>query len=440
MTRFRAWWDSVRQTYWAVPSLMAAGAAALATGAIRVDESVGEEVVDTLSWVYTGSPDGARAVLSTIASSMITVAGVTFSITTVALTLASQQFGPRLLRNFMRDLGNQITLGTFVSTFVYCLLVLRTVRGSDHVEFVPSIAVSVGVLLALISLGILIYFIHHVATSIQAAHIIAGVGEDLRCAIDRLFPEKLGAGAAAVSAQEEPPDEAAGLVVASIDGYVQAIDGARLMDVASAHDRLVRVERGPGRFVRRGSVLARCWPPPGQDDGVLSGLASAFVIGAERTATQDVAFFVDQLVDVAVRALSPGINDPATAQVVIERLSAALCQLAGREIPSAYRADEQGRLRVIARPVDFTELADAAFNAIRQYGRTSCAVSLRLLEVIADIASCVRREEDRLTLLRHAAMVQRAADAAAFEELDRRDIEARYRGAVAALERPACRA
>jgi uncharacterized membrane protein len=191
MTRLRASWEYLRGTYWAVPSAMAVAAVGLSVAMIQLDEAATAGLLDRLSWVYTGGPEGARAVLSTIAASMITVAGVTFSITIVALTLAAQQFGPRLLRNFLRDLGNQVVLGTFVSTFIYCLLVLRTVRGSDDEEFVPHLPVTVGVILAM-SLGVLIFFIHHVATSIQASRIIANVAEDLEGAINRLFPETIG--------------------------------------------------------------------------------------------------------------------------------------------------------------------------------------------------------------------------------------------------------
>ncbi len=148
--------------------------------------------VDKLGWIYTRGPDGARAVLSTIAGSMITVAGVVFSVTIVALSLASNQFGPRLLRNFMRDRGNQIVLGTFVATYLYCLLVMRTVQGMDGSQFVPHLSVTVAILMAVASLGVLIYFIHHVAVSIQAPELIANVAHELHEAIDRLFPEELG--------------------------------------------------------------------------------------------------------------------------------------------------------------------------------------------------------------------------------------------------------
>ena len=178
-------------------------AIALSVAMIRLDEAVTAAALARVSWVYTGGPEGARALMSTIAASMITVAGVTFSITIVALTLASQQFGPRLLRNFLRDLGNQIVLGTFVSTFTYCLLVLRTVRGNDDAVFVPHLAVTTGVVLAMCSLGVLIFFIHHVSTSIQASQVIANVARDLDAAIDRLVPT----GPETAEGREEAPPQ-----------------------------------------------------------------------------------------------------------------------------------------------------------------------------------------------------------------------------------------
>lgn len=168
-------WESLRTSYWFVPTLMTAGGVALSFASVHLDERVNYKWVRTVGWIWAGGAEGARQVLSTIAGSMITVAGVAFSITIVALTLASNQFGPRLLRNFVRDAGNQIVLGTFIATFVYCLLVLRTVRGEDDTEFVPYVSVTLGVAFALTSLGVLIYFIHHVAISIQAENLIASV-------------------------------------------------------------------------------------------------------------------------------------------------------------------------------------------------------------------------------------------------------------------------
>lgn len=423
MTSLRALWESLRATYWAVPSVMVVAALALAVGMVQLDRSTGEEFIDQLSWIYTGGPDGAREVLSTIAGSMMTVAGVTFSITIVALTLASQQFGPRLLRNFLRDRGNQVVLGTFVSTYIYCLMVLRTVRGGDDAEFVPNLSVTTGVLLAIFSLGVLIYFIHHVSVSIQASQIIANVTHDLEHAIDRLFPEMVGDGRRPSSADAASTGVETGRVVVSRrSGYVQGIDGARLMQTAVEREWVVRVAATPGTFVREGSALLRV--TGGQDEDGDEALRRAFLLGAERTGSQDVSFFVEQLTELAVRALSPGVNDPGTARMCLDRLEQTLCRLVAREWPSPLRFDDAGALRVIAEPVPFEQIAHEAFAEIGRHGRHSVEVTCHVLRAIAGVSSCASRAGDRRALSHLAATtVQRALEAIA-EETDRRRVEA----------------
>ena len=435
MTSLRASWEALRATYWAVPSVMVAGALALAAGMVQLDRATGAQLLDRLSWVYTGGPEGARAVLSTIAASMITVAGVTFSITIVALTLASQQFGPRLLRNFLRDRGNQIVLGTFVSTFVYCLMVLRTVRGGDDSEFVPNLSVSVGVLLALFSLGVLIYFIHHASVSIQASQIIANVTRDLEHAIDSLFPERVGEGEGERPAPAGPPPAAdAGEPVPSRrGGYIQAIDGTRLMAAAVERDLIVRVEARPGTFVREGSTLLRVSGGQAGDDAG-DALRGAFVIGADRTGTQDLLFFVEQLVELAVRALSPGVNDPGTARMCLDRLDQTLCRLASRVPPSPLRFDDAGTLRVIAESVAFEQIALAAFEEIGRHGRHSVAVTCHLLRAIASVSSCAVRIGDRHALAQLAAGTVARAREAITEQTDRRRVEECARAAQVSFD------
>lgn len=403
MMRLRAAWERVRTTYWAVPSAMAAAASLLALGMIAVDRSLAAQVVDDLTWAYTGGPEGARAVLSAIASSMITVAGVTFSITIVALTLASQQFGPRLLRNFLRDLGNQVTLGTFIATFLYCLLVLRTVRGGDDEEFVPHLAVTLGVVLAMFSIGVLIFFIHHIATSIQASRIIANVSADLEAAIERLFPDRIGRGEDETAPPLPLPDVTrAHLVSAARSGYVQAVDGAALLACARDLDVVVRVVARPGTFVSIGRPLAAVSHRLGDARDVDDPVRAAFILGDERTGTQDVGFFIDQLVELAVRALSPGINDPATATACIDRLEQALCHLASRQMPSPLRFDSDGELRVVAEPVTLALMLDVALTEITRYARSSVSVRCRILHAVGELASCVSAGTDRLALVRHA--------------------------------------
>ncbi len=431
-------WDDLRTSFWFVPTLMALLAIGLAFGMVALDKAIKDQVEASWGWTYTGGPEGARAVLAAIAGSMITVAGTVFSIVIVALSLASGQFGPRLLRNFIRDRSNQFVLGTFTATFTYSLLVLRTVRGTDADQFVPAIGVAVGIVMAMASLGVLIYFIHHVAVFIQADHVIAAVSDELNDAIDTLWPDELGhepPEPPAASALPEGFEKEAVPVAAPGSGYLAAIDHDELLGLARRHDLVVRVAHRPGHFVVRGSKLASVWPEDRLEDGLRAQLVGAFLLEPQRTAFQDVEFSVDQLVEIAVRALSPGINDPFTAVACIDRLGEALCRLAGRSVPSAFRHDEESRLRVVARPVTFGEVADAALNQIRQYGRTSVAVLIRLLASLTELAEQVRRDEDRAVLEHHADLVLEAARQALPQEMDRTAVERRHAVFLVALRK-----
>ena len=436
------YWDALRSSFWFLPSLMTSGAFALAFATVALDEAVTDEWLQAQSWAYTGGAEGASLVLGTVAGSMITIAGVVFSMTLVALSLASSQLGPRLLRNFMRDTINQVVLGTFLATFVYCLLVLRTIRRAEEVLFVPHLSVTVGLLFALVSLGVLIYFIHHVSVSIQADEVVARVGTELLQGIDRLFPEEIGRGNP--QSDTEPPgagvphswDREACPVGAAGDGYLQIIDSDALLKLAEQENMLLRLERRPGHYVVMGRPLLMAWPGDRVTEQLAAQVNSAFVLGNQRTSVQDVEFAVQQLVEVAVRALSPGINDPFTAVACVDRLGSALCRLAQRDMPSRYRFDGKGRLRVVAPSVTFPGIVDASFNQIRQYARASAAVTIRLLETIAVIAAAAHRPGDRAALWRHAEMVVRSAITGLPEVEDRRAAEERYDAVVRALREP----
>ncbi|WP_165244989.1 DUF2254 domain-containing protein [Paludisphaera soli] len=432
-------WDDVRTSFWFVPTLMVAGAVLLSLATIHLDKATpSRNGLATLGWTFTRGPEGSRAVLSTVAGSMMTIASVTFSITVVALQLASSQFGPRLLRNFMRDRGNQVAIGTFIATFTYCLLVLRTVNGTEDERFVPHISVTVGLLLALASLGVLIYFIHHAAESIQAENVIAAVGRELDRDIDRLYPKGLGRGPGGDSVTPDDPNlpdgfEADSRAIAVEDGgHLRAIDADRLMALASERDLVLAVERRPGKFLFPGDALARAWPGDRVDDELAGAIRGAFFIGPRRTQGQDVEFVVDQLVEIALRALDPG-NDPFTAIGCLDRLGAALCKLAGRTFPSRFRHDEAGRLRVVTDASTPSGIVDAAFNQIRQASRSDAAVTLRLLEVLAEVGRRARDPGFREALRRHADAVDRGATEALADPLDREEAKLRHRNAIAIL-------
>ena len=432
------YWDRLRSSFWFVPAAMACLAVALAVSAVALDRAFANDWLQSLGWSYAGA-EGASLLLGTVAGSMIAIAGTVFSMTLVALSLASSQLGPRLLRNFMRDAANQVVLGTFVATFVYCLLVLRTVRRADEAAFVPHLSVSIGVLLAMVSIGVLIYFIHHVSVSIQADEVVARIGRELEEGIGRLFPGQLGKPGSEAS---KAPDEAelpaafareARPVGAPEDGYLQLINADALMALASQEDLLLRLERRPGHFLVKGQAMVMVWPPGRLTEDLVGQLNDAFVLGNQRTATQDVEFSFLQLVEIAVRALSPGINDPFTAIACVDRLGSALCHLAPRDMPSPLRFDADGRLRLMAPGSTFAGIVDTAFNQIRQSVRSNPAVAIRMLDTIAQIAGHVRHQRDAACLQRHADMIVRGARESVPEANDLLAVETRFMAAQRAL-------
>lgn len=434
-------WDHLRSSFWFVPAAMACLAVALALCAVALDKAVGEDWLERMGWIYSGGAEGASQLLSTVAGSMIAIAGTVFSMTLVAMSLASSQLGPRLLRNFMRDTANQVVLGSFVATFVYCLLVLRTIRRGDEVAFVPHLSISIGVLLAMVSIGVLIYFIHHVSVSIQANEVVARVSRELEDGIGRLFPGRLGKPASEVSKAPGESDVPATFardarpVGALEDGYLQLINADALMTLASQEDLLLQLERRPGHYLIKGQAMVMVWPGERVTEALAGKLNDAFVLGDQRTATQDVEFSFLQLVEIAVRALSPGINDPFTAIACVDRLGSALSRLARCDMPSPLRFDAHGRLRLIALGATFAGIVDTAFNQIRQSARSNPAVAIRMLDTIAQIAAHVHNPQDAACLQRHADMIVRGARGAVPEAEDRLAVEVRFKAATQVLRK-----
>lgn len=436
------YWEHIRASYWFVPSLMLFAAALLSWVVVRLDAELDTSRFFFDGWGYSGDSEGASAVLSTVAGSMITIAGVVFSITLVALSLASSQFGPRMLRNFIRDRVNQVALGAFVSTFLYCLLVLRTVRHDASAPFVPHLAVGLAVVLAVASIFVLIYYIHHVAVNIQADTLIDDIHADLRQMMDTLYPHEIGKSKAddvdrghADLSDSHHFDRPPARVRSVHDDYIQAIDPEALLTAAVAHDLTVRIDRRPGDYVLTGASMLSVWPADKLNEAIAEELLACAIFGAQRTATQDIEFAVDQMVEIAARALSPGINDPFTAITCVDRLGSALARLAQRELPPSLRVDENGTPRVIAQPVDFADVLDAAFNALRQFAHGNAPVTIRMLEVLTEIEALATRREDRAALERHAMMLMRSAEAGLTETDDSADVRRRYLPLLAALRR-----
>jgi len=440
-TRLINLWEKLRASYWFLPGLMALGAVLVAFVLGTVDRLWGPALAEGFAWIGGNEPQGARAFLSTVAGATITVTGVVFSVTIVALSLASQQFGPRLLNSFMRDQANQGVFGVFVATYLYCLLVLRTIHGTGPDGFVPQLSLLVGFILAVFSVGVLIFFIHHVAESIQAMTVIANVNRDLQDAIDAHFPIPARTSPRQwtrnLPAGEIPEDFAASSRPVPVEkgGYIQAVNLAGLLRLAADRDLLLRMERRPGDFLVKGAPLVRAWPAGKATDGELQrAVNDAFILGGKRSQEQDIEFLLRQLTEIAVRALSPGVNDPFTAINCIDYLGSGLAELARRDLPPPWHFDAGGRLRLIARVQTFEGALAAAFDPIRQYGRSDVAVTLRLLETIAVVLACTRTEPQRRALIRQAAMIERGSKEALPEEEDRREVHERYLRIFGALE------
>lgn len=444
LNRLRALAEATRSSLWFWPILMTALAILLAQAMILLDQSTWINRQQLLSkaaesmgveWLFGLGAEGARALLATIAGSMISIAATVFSITIVALSLAAGQLGPRLLRTFMRDRGTQLSLGMFIATFAFCIIVLGVVHSGIDAPFVPGASVTAAVVLALGSLAVLIYFIHHVAKSIQAPEVIAVVGSDLDNAIEQTFPQPLAAPGEDDIVQAPPrlnPED--GVVVRSpASGYVQHIDMDGLVEFATEADLVVGLARRPGDHVIAGAVIATVWPKTKLDEAGRKRVCAGFAFGNVRTPGQDLKFLINQLVEIAQRALSPGINDPSTAEACIDRLASALGNLAGRQLQAGQLVDESGRTRLlVSSPDTFKSLLDAAFDPIRNYSGASLQVSLRLASAIADLAQLVQGREPRRALLDQAEMVGRLAETLS-EPRDRQQLDAACQQAIRAL-------
>ncbi|MGB8390291.1 DUF2254 domain-containing protein [Mycobacterium sp.] len=432
--------DELRTNLWLVPTLevLAATALFVATGA--VDRAAYRGSIHLPTWVLTGSADAARVILASIAGSVITVVGIVFSITIVTLTLASTQFGPRMLRNFIRDRGTQLTLGTFVATFVYCILVLVSIAPGDHGDFVPHLSITMTFQLVLIDLAVLIYYIHHIATQIQLPQVIASIAKDLAQAVELQSADSGDARAV------RPPDaqsleelittiENFGAVIRTPkSGYLQFIRYSRLVRIAAEVDAVVRLPYRPGHFLVAGRKMASVWPPEAADH-VAEYLENAQVTGPHRTLTQDVAFGVDQLVEIAIRALSPAVNDPFTAITCVDWLGDCLCKIARVWAPSQVHRDRSGAIRLISDQVSFERLVQRAFEKIRQASFGMPAVMIRQLEALTTIMEQTTDTTQAHALMDQAAMILRANTESVPEESDRADVQRRYDALVAVYDR-----
>ena len=437
-TRLIALWDQWRGGFWFVPSLCLSTAVVLGLLLPKVDEAFRVHEVPGLGWIETTGPS-ARSVLTALAGALVTVGGVVLSATMVTLSLTTSQYGPRLLRSFVQNNLTQLTIGLFLGASLYSLLVLRTVERAGNSTFVPHLSVAAAVTVTALGVGQLVYFIHGVASAIQAQNVVWSVARELDAAIESLYPSDVGEsgegspGSESASTQEISAGESLGQVlVTRVEGYLQAIDIDGVTELARRHDVRFHLEIQPGHFLIRGTEVARVYDvsrgDPLSDEELADlqrRLSDHLITGRYRTPRQDIECAVLELVEVALRALSPGINDPRTAIACIDRLGAALHRLASRRPPSAEVRDDEGTIRLVRKTIDFDEVLDEAYQQIRQYGASSVAVTIRLIDTLLAIAPEAARCRRVRAIRRQADMLGRSAERNLPEENDLEDVRKR---------------
>lgn len=430
-TRLIFYWEQIKSSFWFIPLIMVLAAIAASSGFLYLDDIYKAKPEGILVWFYSGGADSARSILSTIAGAMLTVAGTVFSITLVALSLATSHFGSRLIRNFMNDRLNQSVLGIFVATFIYCLIILKTVKSEDYSGFVPNISVLFAILISIVNIFLLIIFIHHVAVSIQAENVIAEVQVNLQKSLHILFPGGLGDELENDhemifhEAKDELPIES--YVLSSKSGYLQALSQQDILKLSVEHNLLLSIVHRQGEYVIENSELVHIHSANGISEKLRSEITDTIIIGKHRTLTLDPEFAINQMVEIACRALSPGINDPYTAISCIDNLSSSLCQLMHTGFPSPYRYDNNKNLRVIAFPLTFPEAIDTSYTQIREYGRENPAILISLMKAVKRILQYAQKGEDIEAIKLHAGMIMNTAERFLNQDYDIESIRQYYR-------------
>jgi uncharacterized membrane protein len=414
--------ENVRASLWFVPTLCVVGAVALSSGLLFIDEEVAPDLKERWPWLFGGTAEAARDILAAIATSLITVVAVAFSVTLVAVQQAASRYTPRVLQTFIRDRGNQVVLGVYIGTFTYALLVLRQIRQAtaDQAEFVPPLAVTGAIGLALVSLGFLVYFIDHAIRSLEVTWILASIRRAVASQLHRLYPHALQP--ASVEPAPPVPSGHETRVTSREGGYLRRVDEDELVAATRDHAELVWICPAIGDYVLSGAVLARVWTEGPLDETRAAAVRDAFVIDRERSIEQDPLFGVRQIEDIAVKALSPGVNDPTTAEQCLAVLGDVLVALIDREFPAPLRSDDGGPRYVFTRP-SFADYVEACFGQIRRAARTDVHVTRSLLRLLAELATRAPTEDRRHPIQAQVVEILGALPGSGLTESDRHALQ-----------------
>ena len=408
--QFRSSWFAVRASYWFYPAIFAISGFALALLLIHLDRTGAADWLDDIGWYHPSHPQGASNMLTVLSGSMIGVASTVFSITIAAVAYASGTYGPRLLTNFMEDKGNQLSLATFIGTFVYSITVLRSVREKDEAfeglsAFVPQLSLLVAFGLMVLAVGVLVYFLHHIPSSIRINAVLEGIGTGLLDKIARRFPSEY-------RGPPESHDAPAGEpVAAAATGYIRYIELQELSAIAGEAGFAIGLAVRAGDFVHPGKALARIDGDSIPDD-LADRIRACFALGGSRTPEQDLEFSIDELVEIGLRALSPGINDPFTAITAIHWLGAAIAELGQRRLchdPADSGSDAPG---VIPLRDDFDHFVARGFGAVRVALANSKIAALVAFDTMRDAALQIDDAGRAALLVREGKLLMEQAEIA----------------------------
>jgi uncharacterized membrane protein len=425
-------WDRLKVSFWFAPAIMALGAVLLAWVMYWIDGLIPNEVLEESRFVLAGTPNEMRSSLLEIAGTVLATAGVVFTLLTLPLSTVAAQYGSRLLRLFLGDRTAQFVLGMFVATFVYCIFAALSIPPTDVELESPQLTGTVAVYLMLVTFATLILLVQHISTMLQAPNIAAAAGAEL-LAVARAEISEDTTRSAADQGVLETPSGAIGAPEALVEregypvpvteaGYIQYMDPAILLALAREKNLVIHLLHQPGHFVGLGAVVALIWPASQADPKVAARVRSACQLGNVRTPTQDVEYAVNQLTEMAVRAMSPAINDPFTAMTCLDHMGVGLVEFIRRGEQGSHCYDQDGRLRLILQPVTFAVLLGAAFDMLRHASCDNASVLLHMLAVIDVIGQETKAPDARQQLLRHVSLIHAESQAGALIDQDRQRI------------------
>ena len=419
-------WDRLKVSFWFAPAIMALGAVLLAWTMYGVDSLIPNEALQNSRFILAGTAGELRNVLLNIAGTVLATAGVVFTLLTLPLSTVAAQYGSRLLRLFLGDRTTQFVLGMFVGTFVYCIAAALSIPAAGAEVEAPQLTATVGVYLMLATFASLILLVQHISTMLQAPNIAAAAGADLMEAVSAGITND-------VTSEDDPSQTGKGVpdtlmetegypVRVRVSGYIQYIDPETLLTLAREKNLVIRLLRKPGHFVRPGVVVALIWSADRVDERLEEHICRTFQIGNGRTPTQDVEYAVNQLTEMAVRAMSPAINDPFTAMTCLDHMADGLLKFMRQGEKGFYYTDRDGKLRLVQEPVTFSELLNAAFDMLRHASCDNASVLLHMLAVIEALGQEAKAPEARRLLLRHVSLIEAESQVGELIEQDRQTI------------------